>query len=373
MATGRRLVHSLMFCVSCFAAVKEDTARLAAHLAVMRGGEFTEVEFRPIQAEYLTWIDSRVRARATVQMINEELLDAKLLVKEPETFRDYYDRSTAGYLDRLQVESVREANDLLVLRLGIYTGSNCGYDDTLILYQRKPFRRIGWLNAEQYFTHGHSLGGLRIGKFNPAQGRIIASVWTASSCVSAWNGTRFRIDLLKAQTIASVLNTEALARNDIEVDIRVQSDVATFRYSTDMRDTAIGSRTGVASYWIRDGRATRQGPIAANFAGFIDEWLQLNDEDAARVSTPEAARMHHEVAARFKRDSYDWEHVADCPDGTREIAIQEGQSERTTVFLLRASTIADMRMLLVSDKLNPSCREIDISKDLSAITSGPPQ
>jgi hypothetical protein len=30
-----------------------------------------------------------------------------------------------------------------------------------------------------------------------------------------------------------------------------------------------------------------------------------------------------------------------------------------------------MRMLAISDQINSSCREIDISKDLSAITGGP--
>jgi hypothetical protein len=373
MGTGRRLAFSFMLLTPGFAAgVKEDTARLVSHLAPLRGGEFTAAEFVPIQAEYLAWIDSRVRARGTLEQINEELRGAKLLFKEPESLQNNYGRSEAGYLDEVEVESIPEAIDLLALRLGIYTGSNCGYDETLVLYQRKPFRRLGWLNAEQSFAHGHSLGSVRVGN-NPAQGRIMASAWTASSCVSAWNGTRFRIDLLQSQTIARVLNREALTRNDVEVDINVQGDTATFRYSTDMRDTLIGSRTGVASYRIESGRAIRRGPIASHFGGFIDEWLLLNDDDAARVSAPEAARMHHEVAARFRQDSYDWEHVADCPNGTREIAIQEEKSERTTVFLLRASTIADMRMLLVSDKLDPSCREIDISKDLSAITTGPPQ
>jgi hypothetical protein len=369
MGTGRRLVYGLMLCTPCFAAeVKGDTARMARHLSSMRGGEFAAAQFQPIQDEYLAWIDSRVRTRGSAKTINEELRQAKLLFRETEGLASDFG-SHAGYLGAVQVEPIPEVDDLLALRIGIYTGGGCDYDETVVLYERKPFRRLGWLNAEQSYSHGYYLHGLNAGKNNPARSRIIASAWTASNCTSVWNGTRFRIDLLQPQVVTNILNREASARNDEEVKISIQDNNATFRYSTDMRDTVIQSREGVASYQVLGNRAIRQAPIASQLGGFIDEWLLLDDDEAARVSTPAAAKMHHNVAAGFARDFFEWKRVSDCSGPVREIIIQGEKSRQTFIFLLRFSSLTDMQMLSVSDKGNPSCREIDLSKDPSPITT----
>ena len=171
----------------------------------------------------------------------------------------------------------------------------------------------------------------------------------------------------------NVLNTGVTARNDEEIQIGIRDKTVTFRYVTGMRDLTFENRPGVSSFQIRDDHVTRQGPIASHFGGFIDEWLLLDDEDAARFSSPAAARLHHELSARFRKEPFDWQHAADCPGPAREIAVRGDETDKTTVFLIAASSIAEMRMLSISDKINPSCREIDISKDLSAITSGPAQ
>jgi hypothetical protein len=373
MGTGRRLVLGLILCAPCFAAgMREDTARLAARLASLRGSELTAAEFAPLQAEYLAWIDVRVRARATLKTINEELETAKLLLEQPKTFQiDDFQQSHAGYLDLVSVESVRQADDVFALSLVMYTGDYCDYDQTVVLYQRKPFRRLGWLNAEQSYGHGYYLQQLVLERANTSPGRFIASAWTASSCASVWNGGRFRIDLLQTRGITNVFNTYVLAKNDEAIYIDIQESGITFRYDTDMHDTIINRREGIASYKIENAKAVRQAPIASQFGGFIDEWLLLDDEDAARFSSTSAARVHHEIAAKFKKEPFDWQHAADCPGPAREIAVRGDGSEKTTVFLIASSSIGDMRMLSISDKPDPSCREIDILKDLSAITSGP--
>jgi hypothetical protein len=370
MGTERKLVLSLIVCLPSVAAgMREDTARLAARLASLQGSELTAAEFTPLQAEYLAWLEVRVQARGTVQTINDELREARLLYAEPTTLPDDLEASHAGYLDAVRGEPLDE--DVLALKLGIYTGSSCDYDLTVVLYQRKPFRRLGWLNAQEFHEHGHWLHGLAIGREDPARGRIIASAWTSSNCTSVWNGGRFRIDAVQPQGMTNVLNRDAIASDDEEVKISIENSGATFRYSGDMHDTVINNREGIARYKIENGKPIRQAPIASQFGGFIDEWLLLDDEDAARFSSSPAAHLHHELAARFKKEAFDWQHVADCPGSAREVAVRGDESEKVTVFLVAASSIAEMRMLSISDNINPMCREIDISKDLSAITSGP--
>jgi hypothetical protein len=351
--------------------MRADTARLAARLASLRGTELTAAEFGPLQLEYLTWIDVRVQARGTVKTINDELRQAKLLYTEPTSLPDDLLSNHAGYLDAIRGEPLGE--DVLALTLGIYAGESCNYDETIVLYQRKPFRRLAWLNAQQVYKHGHYLHGLAVGENDPQRGRIVASGWTASNCTSVWNGGRFRIDVLQPQ-MTNILNREVIARDDVEVKITIENPSATFRYSTDLHDTWSDDREGIASYRIENGRPIRQAPIASQFGGFINEWLLLDDEEAARFSSPEAARLHHEIATRFKDDAFDWQHAADCPGPAREIAVSGDKSRKTTVFLIASSSISEMRMLSISDKMNPSCRAInvDMSKDLSPISSGPP-
>lgn len=369
MGTGRKLVLGLIVSLPCLAAgMREDTARLAARLASLRGSELTAAEFAPLQAEYLAWIDVRVQARGTVKAINDELGQAKLIYVDPITLTDDWEASHVGYLSAIRSEPFGE--DVVILKLGIYAGSYCNYDETVVVYQRNPFRRLGWLNAQQAYEHGHYLHGLAVGKDDPTHGRIVASGWTASNCTSVWNGGRFRFDVIRPQ-MTNILNREVVTRDDLEVKITTQNEGATFHYDTDMHDTVINGREGIASYRIENGKAVRQAPIASQFGGFIDEWLLLGDEDAGRFSSPAAATLHHEIAAQFKKEPFDWQHAADCPGPAREIAVRGDESEKTTVFLIASSSIAEMRMLSISDKLNPSCREIDISKDLSAITSGP--
>ncbi len=375
MGTGRRLVVGLILCIPAFAAgMREDTAHMAGRLFPMRAYkvyEFTSLQFQSVRAEYLAWIDSRVRAGNSAAMINAELREANLLSDGPRTIEDQLDKTYAGYFGTVRVGPIQGADELMAVTLGIYTGGFCNRDETVAIYQRAPLLRLGWLNAERSYTHGYYLASLAASKDNPLQGRIVASAWTATNCTSAWNGGRFRIDLFHGAAMRDVLNTGVTARNDEEIQIGIRDKTVTFRYITGMRDLTFENRPGVSSFQIRDDHVTRQGPIASHFGGFIDEWLLLDDEDAARFSSPAAARLHRELAARFKKEPFDWQHAADCPGPAREIAVRGDESEKTTVFLIASSSIAEMRMLSISDRINPSCREIDIRKDLSAITSGP--
>ena len=124
---------------------------------------------------------------------------------------------------------------------------------------------------------------------------------------------------------------------------------------------------------MQDGRAIRQAPLAPSFGGFIDEWLRMDDTEAAGWSSPQAAVQHRDVAAKSSKGLFTWEHAATCPGPppAREIAIRWNDSKQVTVFLIGASSAAEMRMLSVSGKRSPSCREIDIGADLREIMAEP--
>jgi hypothetical protein len=233
--------------------------------------------------------------------------------------------------------------------------------------------RLARINGEQSYTHGFFLRELTAGKGDSVRGRIIGSAWVASNCNSNWNGTIFRIDLARRQSINNVLNRGVSAYGGAEVKISIEDRTVTFDYGTGMGDLAVLTRAGIARYRVQGSRATREAPIASSFGGFISEWLQMDDAEAAGWSAPAAGVSHRDVAERFKNELFEWQHVAACagPSHAREIAIRWDKSMQTTIFLISASSAADMRLLSVTDQRSPSCQEIDISSDLSSIIAEP--
>src|SRR5579872_2480020 len=129
------LIFGLILCAPCFAVgIQVDTARLARHLEPFRHHalyEFSSAEYQPIQLEYLAWVDSRIRAGASLARMNQELDSANLLSEGPKTI-DEFDRTYAGFLAKIESVPLRGADDLLAIKFGIYTGGSCNIDETTL-------------------------------------------------------------------------------------------------------------------------------------------------------------------------------------------------------------------------------------------------
>lgn len=355
---------------------RADTARLADHLGRFRGHEFYELsatEYSSLQSEYFAWIDSRLQAGLSVKAMNEELKAARLLSKGRDMLHDESDRTFAGFLGEIRIEKLAMADDLLAIRTGIYTGGSCNFDESIVLYRRKPLQRIGWINAESSYTHGHHLSEIAIGKDDVTSGRIVASAWLVANCTSVWNGGRLRLDLLRSGSVGSVLNRNLSIKNDEHLHLAIEGRTATFRYTSSMSDMVFGERETIASYRLKNGLAVRQAPIATRYAGFIAEWLDLSDDEAARWSNPAAAAVHHEIAAIFHEKMFEWQSASACPGSppVREIVIREETSKKAVAFQISGTSAISMRMVSVSDKPSPNCRAIDIREDLSSIMGKP--
>jgi hypothetical protein len=373
-----RTFVGLILCAPCFAGgVAADTARLAGHMDRFRHYKLYELsaaEYKPIQSEYLAWIDSRMKTGTGVARMNAELEAAKLLSNGPESVDDMFNKTYAGFLGKIEAKPGR-AEDLLVITFGIHTGGSCNFDETIVVYERKPLRRVAQINAERSYTHGYRLRELAYGKDDPSHGRMIGSAWVASNCNSNWNGSLFRIDLSRGRSIENVLDSSVSAFGGDPVKINIEDNTVTFLYTAPAGGLSVLTRAAIARYRVQAGQAIREAPIATSFGGFINEWLGMDDTEAALWSTPEAGVHHHDLAARSKKELLEWEHVAACPGSppAREISVQWSESKQATVFLMRASSAVELRMLSVSDQRSPLCRQINISSELSSIFAEPPQ
>jgi hypothetical protein len=380
-----------MLCAQFASGIQHDTARLAADLKQLRNGKSLVMDFaeyRRIHREYLAWLDSRVKAGASASAMNVELADAHLFLELPESdVSDMLEKSCAGFLGEIASRPADPERDLLAFTFGLHTGASCGFNETLALYSRRTLQRVAWINAEDLQTDGPALRraladgmvltwhlrGFTVGRDDSGSGRLIGSVWVISNCTSNWNGESLRIDLLKGAALKNVLSEGVAAFNDDELRIDTAGDMMTFTYTSSVADGTAQLRPAISRYRVQGDHAIREAPLALSFGGFIDEWLTSDDTEAARWSSRQASLHHHDLAAKYRKELINWEHVAACPGPppAREIAVTWEESKQTTVFLIGGASAAEMRILSISDKRLSSCHEIAIRDDRRSIMAEP--
>lgn len=204
------ILSLVLFAAGATGQVRDDTARLAERLKPFRAYqpvyEMQPADYVRVQDELTTWIDSRVKSGASAAQMNDELSGAGLLSDGAGSVDDFLDKSFAGFLGKIEPLTDGVSPNVLALSFGIYTGTVCGYDDTVVLYSRSSMTRIARINAQPTLVpNGLHLRTLRVTAAGP-EGRIVGSAWVASNCTSNWNGESFRIDRIQGTTLVPIAN-----------------------------------------------------------------------------------------------------------------------------------------------------------------------
>ncbi len=351
---------------------RQDTALLAQHLRAIRGVlTIPEASYRSLQAEYLAWIDARVKAAESTEAMNQELRAAGLFDALDDTVDST--KSNAGFLGELSTRSVRGSSDLVVVVAGNYGAALCTVDDTAIVYRRPSLTRIAAINAtstlDGYWYH---LSGIDVGPSDKDGNRLIATGWTISSCNSAWNGKRIRIDRTNGTTVRNLLARSLNARDrDSEENISASAgqEIVTFYYDGASGESYLLSTSSIARYRISGGRTIRETPIALTRVGFLYEWLRMEDSEAQRWA--ESAAVERRNASLANRASiFEWEQLARCA-GTPpvwELAVRYENGSRL-VFRLAGERATDLHMLAITDRLTPTCAVVDLANGISSIAA----
>ena len=326
----------------------------------------TGAELARIRREYLRWADSRIAAGAGEEDINKELSSAGLLERASDSkiaagtvFPSY-----AGFLEDVTALPVPGAADLLDVRLGI--GTSCGYDQTIAIYSRSPRQRVGFVDHSgdrpNIIGVPWRFSPAAAGPKDPDGRRLLAiggySVW----CTSTYISVNLRVEDIVDGTMRTLLNRDVGGRccwNERDnVMVSVVGSAVQFRYEASMADGDILRRPAIARF-SRSGRGLqRDAPIALSRAGYVDEWLKMDDVEAARWSTAEAAQNHAALAA-WGAKGFHFEQTALCagnpPVWQVVVLFREPQEQRA--FTLSQSRAVEMRILDVSREPRADCRE----------------
>jgi hypothetical protein len=343
---------TVFYALPALAQPQPDTLAFAQHMATYRtpGRELTAPEVRSIQTEYLAWLSARVSAGRTIDLMNAELAAAELI--------DSADRKggQTGYVAKIQLspesvppDALNLPADLMTVVLRIYTGKDCGADDTLVLYRRATRQRIGWLNAETDYTHGHLFGAVAVGAEGSTGAQLVATDWIASGCLVSRRQV-FRIDCIAGEKNVQILAQSPSEAQEYSTRILLDKDTVQFKFESGYPSIGKADRLSEQRYLVQGSHALRLAPLGLSLYEFIWEWLRLDDADAARFSTPAAAAQHHEVMTVGDVGAGALTET-DCPGApVREFRGDWITTERFAYFRVSGTTPDTYRMESISDK-----------------------
>jgi hypothetical protein len=362
---------------SSLAETAPDTTDLAAHLQTVRGKKAVAAEeYRGLQTEYLDWIDARVKAGVSIQKMNAELRVAAVFyrwVDSANDLADEYSRSRAGYLEPISTQSLRGAAELLAIKVAIYKGIGCDLDMAVAIYNRNSLKRLALLHADEADSApSYHLSGLDAARRGATGEWLVASGWTVSNCSSTWNGKRVRIDVLETAEVRNLVTKELYARDRDRIEdvaVWVQRDLVTFWYEGGIRNADLLSAPAILRYRVTGDLAVREGPMALTRAGFLQEWLNMDDAEAAHWSDPEAAGKHAATSAAFAHDTFSWDRIARCDGSTQvwELGVRLNEGKTRYVFLMTGSRVGELRMHSIGEGPDESCAALDVRKNLGGL------
>jgi hypothetical protein len=125
----------------------------------------------------------------------------------------------------------------------------------------------------------------------------------------------------------------------------------------------------ILRYRVTGDLAVREGPIALTRAGFLQEWLNMDDAEAARWSEPDAAGKHAAVSVAFAHDTFSWDRIARCDGSPQvwEIGVRLVEAKARYIFLMIGSRAGELRMRSIGDGPSESCAPLDVRKNLSGL------
>ena len=264
-----------------------------------------------------------------------------------------------------------EAPGLLAVQVTF--GIECGTDSMLLVYEND---NSGWKKAVRWQSKPYDQVSGAFGDFFTylIVNRAVSPPWVAAVahgspwCTSRWSG--FDLDVIEpahANQPQNVLfhNKGGYVRGEIEPTLKSRPDGFELRVQKGMLDMDIMTRIGVYRYSLNDDELRREQPIALNGRDFVDEWLQVGWDDAARWSDANARQQlksEHDRIARERdpkttkdRPMLEYGAVRGCSGDPKLFQVELGETPgEPTYFLIRQGSNA-FTMMGASHTASPRC------------------
>ena len=279
--SGCRIVAVFLFLLlPLFARTEPDTLRLVTHVQSFKGRkQIPATEYKVIRNQWIAWIDRRLLQGGTVESMNRELEEARLIAPEL-AVADQFENGQLGMVEPLTLLGDGSAPDLMLVDWTMHRGI-CLIDTNVLIYQRTISRHPARIGA--YEDSAYLLQDIAVGPIDASGNRLIATGWTASNCASNWNGKAMRIDRVRGGIQKNILTRSfsAYSAGGKDVEAEIKDDVVTFRYQGAVHDGDLLSGPAVSSFRIDGDFATREAPFALTLAGVLNEWICADRQEAA--------------------------------------------------------------------------------------------
>jgi hypothetical protein len=257
-------------------------------------------------------------------------------------------------------------------------GINCGSDAMLLVFERQgdTWRQALRWQADAYDQISGAFGGFFQFAVLPQSEKgpwLVAAVHGTPWCTSRWSG--WHLDLLqpaRGSTPQKVVQhlKNGYARGNEPVFKR-RSDGFEFRVERSSLDISVMTRTGIYRYRLAGDQLQRVQPIAMNGRDFVDEWLQVEWDEAQRWSDPASLsslqKGHEKFAALIgpkatDRPQFTFGPVRGCTDDPKHFQVELKLDPGATNYFQLKLGENSFTMLAAGTQADARCKGADLMR-----------
>lgn len=212
---------------------------------------------------------------------------------------------SAKYGDIASIEVVAPPGHRDLLAVVVALSIPCGSDSALFLFRHERDWRLVYEREEDDYDSISGALGTFGWKVSPPdeQGRFLVVTSSISPwCSSAWHQLRYQVDRVEpGHAVAVPIDHDTITSYEWDVELEATADSYSIHFNGSSLDPAILVRSYRLHYVVDGDRPVRVDPIADSPRDFVEEWLGMSKDTAARwgAGDPETLAERHEGFSEF--------------------------------------------------------------------------
>jgi|GEM_PF-3394169 len=197
--------------------------------------------------------------------------------------------TTAQYGNVVSIDVVAPPGHSDLLAVVVELSIPCGSDSALFLFRHDHGWRLVYEREEDDYESISGALGTFGWKVSPPdeQGRFLVVTSSISPwCISAWHQLRYQVDRIEPGRAEAIpIDSGNFTSYEWDVELEAAADSYSIHFNGSSLDPAILVRSYRLHYVVDGDRPVRVDPIADSPRDFVEEWLGMSEETAARWGT----------------------------------------------------------------------------------------